>query len=401
MIVDFMHSCLLGVIRLYTEILLTETGRQKKKDKENGDSNDKVNEFYIGSPSKIDLIDQRLMSMKPTTSCAKPQKSIKESHTWKASDWLNWLLFYSLPCLKGILAVKYLDNLALFVAAMHIFLEDSINPSMVQYGRTLLVKFVCGFQDLYGKNFMNYNIHLLLHLADAVENWGPLWSANTFPFETQNNLLLKMKKCNYRVAQQIVNRHLLHRQINVLHKEESISNKVLEFSKSLVSKREIKKATRLMNCILIGPEKPYTLTENELNSLRAFTDFQVIGKICTYNRLIYDNCRYTTAKYSKNKKNNDSIIKTADDNYCIISNICSIECDNVPSVLIFVYELILNDEYIISTKDVEINHLKPCSLGKLNVIVPNMISQPCVMIRLREHFFVSPLSKGMSGRSIN
>ena len=33
---------------------------------------------------------------------AKMPRSINERHMWKASDWLSWLIYYSLICMKGI-----------------------------------------------------------------------------------------------------------------------------------------------------------------------------------------------------------------------------------------------------------------------------------------------------------
>ena len=172
MIVDFLHACLLGGIDLITYIVL-------KNSKE---------EYYIGSPEKLDLIDQRLLSMKPPTCLAKTPKSIKERSMWKGSEWFNWLLLYCLPCFEGILKPKYFENSALYVAAMHIFLNESITPDEIECAKILIIKFMCGFQNLYGDQCMiiamHYNIYSLIHLADNVKDWGPLWVINTFLFES-------------------------------------------------------------------------------------------------------------------------------------------------------------------------------------------------------------------------
>ncbi|XP_031778567.1 uncharacterized protein LOC116416096 [Nasonia vitripennis] len=157
MILDFMHSCLLGVTELYTRILLENAQK----------------EYYIGSPARIDIINNRLMSMRPPTCIAKTPRSIKERNMWKTSDWMNWLLFYCMICFKGILKPKYYNHLALFVAAINIFLEDSTTPTMLEEGRILLIKFIFYFEELYGAQYMYYNVHLLLHLSKNVKNWGP------------------------------------------------------------------------------------------------------------------------------------------------------------------------------------------------------------------------------------
>jgi hypothetical protein len=35
-----------------------------------------------------------------------------------------------------------------------------------------------------------YNVHLLLHAAECVSNWGPLSKYSTFQFENYNGILL-------------------------------------------------------------------------------------------------------------------------------------------------------------------------------------------------------------------
>uniref|UniRef100_A0ABD2WMH4 DDE Tnp4 domain-containing protein n=1 Tax=Trichogramma kaykai TaxID=54128 RepID=A0ABD2WMH4_9HYME len=162
MVVDFLHACLVGVTELYTEIIMTNTKQ----------------EFYVGSPAKTFIIDQRLLSFKPPTCIAKTQKSISEHSNWKASEWLIWLLYYSLPCLEGLYPKEYSNHLALFVRAMNILLEDSITPEMLKTSSELLIKFVYYFGQYFDNEYMHYNVHLLLPLTKSVKNWGPLWAIN-------------------------------------------------------------------------------------------------------------------------------------------------------------------------------------------------------------------------------
>ena len=231
MIVDFMHSCLLGVTELYMKIILTNAKE----------------EYYVGSPEKIDIIDKRLLAIRPPTCIAKIARSIKERNMWKASEWQSWLLFYALICLRGILKKKYLSNLALFVTAINILLHDSITPAMLEDARILLIKFVSNFQNLYGKEYMHYNVHLLLHLTESVKNWGPLFFASTFPFETENKFLLLLKHCNYQIVQQIVQRLLTYKQVPVLQNSCIISDRIRKCCDNLKDNR-LKKFSRVNDC---------------------------------------------------------------------------------------------------------------------------------------------------------
>ena len=40
-----------------------------------------------------------------------------------------------------------------------------------------------------GENACTMNVHMLRHLVDCVENWGPLWAYSCFTFESFNGQL--------------------------------------------------------------------------------------------------------------------------------------------------------------------------------------------------------------------
>lgn len=155
MAVDYMHSILLGVTRQYTEIILTSVN----------------NDFYVGSPDKLFIINKRLLAMSPPTSIPRTPRSLTERKMWKASEWRSWLILYSLICLKGVLPYKYLLHLALFVSGINILLQDSITLDMLQRAEKLLTKFVVLFQKYFKERAMSFNVHLILHLCKSVRNW--------------------------------------------------------------------------------------------------------------------------------------------------------------------------------------------------------------------------------------
>lgn len=79
-------------------------------------------------------------------------RSIKERNLWKTSEWRNWLIWYSLICLRPILPAKYLKHLTLLSTAIHMYLQKSITLEMIDYAEALLIKFVRLFQNILGKN---------------------------------------------------------------------------------------------------------------------------------------------------------------------------------------------------------------------------------------------------------
>ncbi|KAF4526479.1 hypothetical protein B566_EDAN013579, partial [Ephemera danica] len=57
--------------------------------------------------------------------------------------------------------------------------------------RELLKKYVRCYETLYGERHMSSNVHALLHLADCVEQTGPLWVCSCFPLEDLNGKMIR------------------------------------------------------------------------------------------------------------------------------------------------------------------------------------------------------------------
>lgn len=383
MILDFMHSCLLGVTESYTKMLL-ENSTEK---------------YYIGSPNHLHIIDKRLSSIQPPSCIAKVPRSIRERNYWKASEWLSWLLFYCLICFEGILKKKYYNHLALFVAAMNDLLESSITPSMLERARTLLVKFVFKYEKLYGEQYMFYNVHLLLHLTENVKNWGPLWVISTFPFENENKLLLQKKKCNYRIAQQIVNKLLLYQQVPLLYNGKCISPRIQEFFDANLNNKRLQKVTKIEDCTLLGLGKKYRLKENEIMCLREIFDVTKLRECYRYMKFIYKGCRYSSCSYVKSKRNNDSIIVTNYSVFGLIRNICKIKYVDTDIVIIFMNVLNVRDECF----NAKVNHLKIVNgqLSDFTFIRCNDISRPSLLMHCGDQFYCSTIAEGAMGKKSN
>ena len=66
-----------------------------------------------------------------------------------------------------------------------------LSQAHLGYAADLLKYFVEKASFLYGAEFIVYNVHCLIHLADEVRNFGSLVSCSGFPFE---NYLQKLKR---------------------------------------------------------------------------------------------------------------------------------------------------------------------------------------------------------------
>lgn len=67
------------------------------------------------------------------------------------TEYRNWLFYYSLPCLKGILNEDYYQHYALLVGSIILLSGRSISPGQLEMAGKFLMHFVEMFDVYYGK----------------------------------------------------------------------------------------------------------------------------------------------------------------------------------------------------------------------------------------------------------
>ena len=100
-------------------------------------------------------------------------KSMHLHKTMKAEEWKNWVLVFSLYCLKEILPTARYNVWQVFVRACRLLMTDSISKDHVENAHQLLLLFCRSFQDLYGMESCTPNMHLHLHLKECIFQYDP------------------------------------------------------------------------------------------------------------------------------------------------------------------------------------------------------------------------------------
>ncbi|CAN8023425.1 unnamed protein product [Ixodes persulcatus] len=98
---------------------------------------------------------------------ARLPRSVLLRKFWKASEWQQWLLYFSLVCVDGILPERYLNHFSLLVRGIFLLLQDEVSTADISDSTDCLVQFVVGVQFLYSEKERTSNVHLLLHLAKS------------------------------------------------------------------------------------------------------------------------------------------------------------------------------------------------------------------------------------------
>jgi hypothetical protein len=90
--------------------------------------------------------------------------------TLLGSEMRNWLLFYSLPVLNGVLPNPYLSHYSLLVAGLLLLTSDRITPEDIRNAELYLKEFYVKYPELYGKCTGNY-----LPIQCFIRGWGGVW----------------------------------------------------------------------------------------------------------------------------------------------------------------------------------------------------------------------------------
>ncbi|XP_047220535.1 uncharacterized protein LOC124867893 isoform X2 [Girardinichthys multiradiatus] len=134
---DYQHNVCLGITCQLSTLWFDSTNRDSP--------------WFIGK--EIDEVDRRLVKIKPPVEITRTPRSLTERMFWKASEWRAFLLFYSLPVLKGILPARFWNHLFLLVFGIYTLLQDTIKTESI-----LIAELALKHLSLFSKDCMGRTI---------------------------------------------------------------------------------------------------------------------------------------------------------------------------------------------------------------------------------------------------
>lgn len=307
MVPDYMHCVLLGVCRYMATLWM--------------DSKSISVLWYIGAQTAI--MDRHLLSIKPPGIVARVPRSPTEHKFWKAHEWQHWLLYYSMPVLKGILPQKYHSHWALLIEGISILLGSELNAELINHAHEALVYFVGGVQSLYGKEHMTFNVHSLLHLSKSVVNWGPLWAHSAFMFEDFNGYLLKQVKSSHAVPQQICKRVALSRAFPRLAKQflTNAPAEVKDFCNDMRQGNQcVKEYKKFTEVTALGPPNVRLISLGDQAALHTVREVPTNSVVSYYKRIAVNGDVVHGHTYSKTKQRNNSVVLLKDGSIFTVSH---------------------------------------------------------------------------------
>jgi hypothetical protein len=173
--IDYMHSVLEGVVKRFFKLWFEE-----KVDKSlNIENNYSLKHF-------VEEIDTRLLNIKIPSFIPVCPRSILEYHTWRANEFLAFVLFYMLPVFNGLMKPIFYTNITKFVVALEYLLNREMKRQNLEVVKQIFKLFVKEVEEIYPENIMLSGMHELLHLVDYTKRFGKLNLVNCFQFEELN-----------------------------------------------------------------------------------------------------------------------------------------------------------------------------------------------------------------------
>ena len=129
-------------------------------------------------------------------------RGLDELDRWKATEFRQFLLFSGIVALRGRLSRVLYKHYLLFFVGIYCLASQVLFESHAEYAHDILIRFVAQARDIYGADFLVYNVHGLIHLANDVKRYGPLDSYLAFPFENfLGHLKLLVRKPQFPLQQ--------------------------------------------------------------------------------------------------------------------------------------------------------------------------------------------------------
>ncbi len=184
---DYMHLVCLGVTKRLLHFWLKGKGS------------------YRISRSAVRVVSDNLEMLAPHMphEFCRQLRGLKDWHRYKATEYRQILLYVGAVAFKGNLRDDVYDNFMLLQCAIYILASPTLCKGYSDYANYLLQEFVKDCIDLYGQEFVVYNVHNLIHLAADVKQYGELDKFSAFKYENYLKTIKQRLRSTNKPLQQL------------------------------------------------------------------------------------------------------------------------------------------------------------------------------------------------------
>ena len=164
-----MHSILLGVVKQLFYYWFSKPSSEK-----------------YSLINKMDRLEERMNRIRPPQFIQQAPRSLLDYKIWRAHEFLNFLMYFSIPTFYEIMDKEYFDHLLLLIISLEFLLSKNIIKSQLESVQSVLSLFVSKLENLYDEHIQSSSMHELLHLVQCTKEIGPLNECACFVFEELN-----------------------------------------------------------------------------------------------------------------------------------------------------------------------------------------------------------------------
>ena len=189
LVVDPMHNLFMGTAKHFLSSIWPQSG--VLSDSDFAIIQKRVDRFQV--PSDIGRI---------------PYKIASGFSSFTADQSKNWVVYFSLLAMRGILTDSHMECWKHFVLACRLLMQFEITLTHVSLADALLLQFCKRVERLYGKSAITPNMHLHCHLKECILDFGPIHGFWCFAFERYNGILGEIPNNNRSIEVQVMNRFI-------------------------------------------------------------------------------------------------------------------------------------------------------------------------------------------------
>lgn len=202
-------------------------------------------------------LESRFQSFRPyvPSEFARKPRTLHEIGSFKATE-CRQMLLYTLPVLlKDLVSAQLYKQVIKLHVAIRLLSDPIRYKENVQAARKLIDEFVYDYDGTFGADNFTFNTHILLHIPDYVELYGPLYSFSAYKYENHIRLIKRLLRRKNGHVQQFYNRIEEMRFADELESNEGRNESIIdEFILDPNSLRD--------SCCMLKPGVPIIITNS-------------------------------------------------------------------------------------------------------------------------------------------
>ncbi|XP_051169417.1 uncharacterized protein LOC127286849 isoform X2 [Leptopilina boulardi] len=268
--------------------------------------------FKLLTVQERKLIDNLLLYQQPPRELFRLTLKISNKSVWKATNWKSWLLYFSLPICSPFIQdhdhLDMLENFALFRNSIFTMLKLKITQDELNTCEQNMLQFTAEYENLYGPENVTFNVHASNHIPLSEKMSGPLWATSAFPFERNIHFIKQTINGPKSVEQQMSTKSLNLLKYKIRPPNNNVSEIAQNYIKAIFSSETCTKSTVRRGKITFFRPDPKNIFESVQEK--------------EFERCVFQNLTFSSTKYLKSKRWNDTVIELKNGEFVQITKIC-------------------------------------------------------------------------------